>query len=97
MEVYQWLLRQNGLDVSDESWFVYCNGQLDNEGFNGKIDFSIHLLPYIANDDWVEDAIITAAETLKSDTPPVGANNCKLCTYRQDVINMGMYRLTTTV
>ena len=90
MEVYQWLLRKNGLDVSNESWFVYCNGQLDNEGFNGKIDFTIHMLPYIANDDWVEDAIIAAAETLKSDTPPVGADDCKLCTYRQDVISIGM-------
>ena len=42
MEVYQWLLRQNGLDVSNESWFVYCNGQLDNEGFNGKINFILY-------------------------------------------------------
>ena len=90
MEVYQWLLRQNGLEVSDESWFVYCNGQLDNEGFNGKFDFTIHMLPYIANDNWVEDAIITAAETLKSDTPPVGTDDCKLCTYRQDVIRVNV-------
>ena len=90
MEVYQWLLRQNGLDVSNESWFVYCNGQLDNEAFNEKISFTIHMLPYDANDDWVEDAIIAAAETLRSDTLPAGADGCKLCTYRQDVIRVNV-------
>ena len=29
MEIYQWLLRQNGLDVDPTGWFVYCNGKLD--------------------------------------------------------------------
>jgi len=26
MEIYQWLLRQNGLKVAKTGYFVYCNG-----------------------------------------------------------------------
>ena len=26
IEIYQWLFRQNGFDVDDMSYFVYCNG-----------------------------------------------------------------------
>jgi CRISPR/Cas system-associated exonuclease Cas4 (RecB family) len=29
MEVYQWLLRQNGFSVNDTGYFVYANGRLD--------------------------------------------------------------------
>jgi len=31
MEIYQWLLRQNGLKVSDTGYFVYCNGKTDRK------------------------------------------------------------------
>jgi hypothetical protein len=31
MEIYQWLLRRNGLDVSDTGYFVYCTGRPDAE------------------------------------------------------------------
>jgi CRISPR/Cas system-associated exonuclease Cas4 (RecB family) len=29
VEVYQWLIRQNGLPVSDTAYFVYANGRID--------------------------------------------------------------------
>ncbi|MEX1995639.1 MAG: PD-(D/E)XK nuclease family protein, partial [Candidatus Saccharimonadales bacterium] len=29
MEIYQWLLRRNGLDVSNTGYFVYTNGRMD--------------------------------------------------------------------
>lgn len=34
MEVYQWLLRANGFEVSDTGYFVYANGRTDLDGFN---------------------------------------------------------------
>jgi ATP-dependent exoDNAse (exonuclease V) beta subunit len=27
MEIYQWLLRSNGFNVSNTGYFVYCNGK----------------------------------------------------------------------
>ena len=37
MEVYQWLLRKNGYDVSDTGYFVYCNGKKDVKAFELEI------------------------------------------------------------
>ena len=47
MEVYQWLLRGNGFTVSDTGYFVYVNGRKDKEAFDGKLEFSIKVIPYV--------------------------------------------------
>ena len=46
MEIYQWLLRNNGHSVSNTGYFVYCNGQKDRDAFNGKLEFDITLISY---------------------------------------------------
>ena len=34
MDFYQWLLRQNGFKVSNDGYFIYCNGKRDKEALN---------------------------------------------------------------
>ena len=46
MEIYQWLLRQNGYKVSDTGYFVYCNGRADRKAFDAKLDFDVTLISY---------------------------------------------------
>jgi len=84
MEIYQWLLRKNGLRVSDRSWFVYCNGRRDLDGFNNRVEFRVSLLPYDGNDAWVETSLIEAKETLSRSELPAMKENCKFCIYRQE-------------
>ena len=85
MEVYQWLLRQNGFDVSDTSYFVYTNGRLDMEGFFDKIEFRTKIIPYKGDDDWVEPAIQSMKQAMDGDMPDVGTaamgGECEYCTY----------------
>ena len=88
MEIYQWLLRRNGLKVSDRSWFVYCNGCVEAESFQKRVDFRVSMLPYDGDDSWVGPTIIEAANTLRSDRIPEGTDNCKLCTYRRHAIRV---------
>ena len=83
MEIYQWLLRRNGLNVSDTGYFVYCNGQKDREAFDGKLEFDVTLIDYTGNDDWVEQAIINAHACLNSDYVPGAAGDCDFCAYMQ--------------
>jgi hypothetical protein len=85
MEIYQWLLRRNGLTVSNTGCFVYCNGRKDREAFDGKLDFDVTLIPYIGNDDWVELAIIDVHKCLKSDHVPEASDDCDYCAYRDAV------------
>ncbi|KKS75104.1 MAG: hypothetical protein UV46_C0025G0005 [Candidatus Gottesmanbacteria bacterium GW2011_GWC2_42_8] len=85
MEIYQWLFRKNGFQVSDTGYFVYCNGNADREAFDARLEFDIKLIPYIGNDNWVEETIKKAIECLKSDTIPAPGADCDYCRYRKAV------------
>lgn len=81
MEIYQWLLRQNGYKVSNTGYFVYCNGQTDRKAFDAKLEFDITLIPYTGDDSWVEQAIMDAHKCLNSDSVPAGKPGCDYCQY----------------
>ena len=83
MEIYQWLFRKNGFDVSKIGYFVYCNGDSDKEAFDGKLEFNIKLIPYEGDDSWVEQTILNAIECLNSNTIPESGEDCDYCKYRQ--------------
>ena len=81
MEVYQWLLRRNGLKVSNTGYFVYCTGKTDMAAFDKKIDFDINLIPYVGNDSWIEGTLSKIKECLESEIIPESKENCDFCAY----------------
>ena len=81
MEFYQWLLRQNGFKVAAQGWFVYCNGLKDKSAFNNRLDFTVSMLPYVGNDNWVEPALHAIKKCLDSDVIPDAAEECEYCQY----------------
>ncbi|MFA5355230.1 MAG: PD-(D/E)XK nuclease family protein [Candidatus Paceibacterota bacterium] len=83
MEIYQWLLRQNGCQVSDTGYFVYCNGKSDLNAFDAKLEFDITLIPYKGDDSWVEKTILDIHKCLNSDAIPEGNPDCDYCRYIQ--------------
>jgi CRISPR/Cas system-associated exonuclease Cas4 (RecB family) len=87
MEVYQWLLRQNGLKVSDTGYFVYCNGRTDRKKFDGKLEFDITLIPHVGNGDWIEKTILLIKKCLDDDRIPKARAGCDYCAY-VDAINL---------
>ncbi|PIY96932.1 MAG: hypothetical protein COY66_02050 [Candidatus Kerfeldbacteria bacterium CG_4_10_14_0_8_um_filter_42_10] len=81
IEVYQWLLRQNGYPVSNTGYFVYCNGRADKEAFDGKLEFDVTLIAYEGNDSWVEKTIVDIHKCLNKKAPPQAAPGCDYCSY----------------
>jgi len=81
MEIYQWLLRQKGYQVSNTGYFVYCNGVLDREAFDARLEFDVTLIPYEGDDSWVEGALNDAKALLDADTMPEIAPACDYCAY----------------
>ncbi len=81
MEVYQWLLRQNGLTVSDTGYFVYCTGIPDKPAFDRRLEFHVHLIPYTGNDAWVEDTLFAIHTCLEGDAIPDANPECAFCAY----------------
>jgi CRISPR/Cas system-associated exonuclease Cas4 (RecB family) len=88
LEVYQWLLRRNGFDVSDTGYFVYTNGRLDLDGFFDKVEFVTKLIPYTGNDEWIEPTLLKMKEALESDTMPKRNSDCKYCSYAEQRVNL---------
>jgi RecB family exonuclease len=82
MEVYQWLLREKGFKVSKTGYFVYCNGDASKESFDGKLEFSISVLPYIGDDSWVEATLLKIRECLEENVCPGHNEACDFCNYR---------------
>lgn len=83
MEVYQWLLRHNGLDVSDTGYFVYVNGRKDAHIFDGKLEFETNLIPYKGNANWIDDVLLRIKDSLDSHAIPEAGKGCEYCTYRE--------------
>lgn len=81
MEIYQWLLRQNGYQVANTGYFVYCNGKKDRKAFDAKLEFDITIIAHQGNDSWVEKAITSARQCLDADKIPKADPNCEYCRY----------------
>jgi hypothetical protein len=81
MEIYQWLLRRNGLQVSDTGFFVYCTGNPNAPAFDAKIDFDIHLISYEGDDAWVEPTIMQLHHCLNGDEIPAAGDDCDYCAF----------------
>jgi hypothetical protein len=79
MEIYQWLLRRNGLKVSDTGYFVYCTGRANEQTFDKKIEFDVCVIPYTGSDDWVEKVIFDIKACLESDQIPASGSACEYC------------------
>lgn len=81
MEVYQWLLRQNGLKVSDTGYFVYCTGKYDQPAFDKVIEFDVVLIPYTGKDTWVEPTLLKIKDCLESPNIPASGAACEFCAW----------------
>lgn len=86
LEMYQWLLRQNGFTVSNTGYFVYTNARMDADGFGDRLEFTTKLIAYEGSDDWIEPTLLRIKKCMDSDDmPPVGVHimggDCEFCSY----------------
>lgn len=85
LEVYQWLMRHNGFEVSDTGYFVYANGKTDLKAFDGKLEFDVTILPYQGDDSWIEKTLQELKSCLDSEELPKPGAECDYCPYRAAV------------
>ena len=84
MEIYQWLLRNNGLNMSDIGYFLYCTGNSAAEAFSEKLDFSCTIIPYTGNGDWIEGLLMEIRATIDSGVMPVADEKCPWCKFAEN-------------
>ena len=82
MEIYQWLLRKNGIPVASTGYFVYCNGDAEAGKFDKKINFEVNTIPFVGDDSWVDDTLIEIKKCLDDKKIPDYNSNCDYCKYQ---------------
>ena len=85
MDLYVWVMRQKGFDVSSEGYFLYCDGDRFSEyHFLGKdsaaMRFKMQLIPYEVNTAWIEPTLMKIKECLHLKDRP---NHSPECEYGQ--------------
>jgi hypothetical protein len=96
MEIYQWLLRGNGLTVSPVGYFVFArvnkgdtfgHGEAKHQGAVGKsggvLPFDIFVEHIEGNSDWVEVELARARAVVDMKEPPEPSEECEYCAYRK--------------
>ena len=82
MEIYQWLIANNGYSVSKTGYFVYCNEITDKEAFNSLLEFEIKVIPYEGTSSWVDNTIMNLHTCLRANHIPASIEGCEYCGYR---------------
>ena len=83
MEVYQWLFSKNNFKVAPIGYFVYVNGRRDATAFDGKLEFTVSLLPCAGDSRWIPNTLDEMKRTLLSPMSPPSSSDCDYCAYRQ--------------
>lgn len=83
MEIYQWLFRMNGFNVSDTGYFVYCNGRADKKAFDKQLEFKVTLLPHTGSDAWLPHTLSKIKTCLMREKIPASDPTCEYCMYRK--------------
>mgnify|MGYP006087464955 CR=1 FL=1 len=96
MDMYQWVMRRKGFNVSDTGYFLYVDGQ--HKGIEGMIDsadpftawmkFDVSILVYEGNDQWVEPILLEIKELLDSKSCPDHNDSCDHGRFLQEVAQL---------
>jgi len=81
MDIYVHILRKMNFKVSNTAYFYVCNADRNYERFNGKLNFTITLIPYQTNTSWIDEKIIEMKKTLDSENVPKINKSCEKCMF----------------
>ena len=89
MDVYQFLVRRQGFEVSDRGWFVYANGNARAGVFEDRLGFTTTMVPYDGDDAWVLDQFRRAVATVEGPDIPRAGEDCGYCAYVDQAARAG--------
>ncbi len=81
LDFYNYILQQNGFKTSKISYILVVNGLTLESGFNSKLEFSEHLIPYENDTSWIEGKVDEMICCMNSDKVPEPSDYCEHCAY----------------
>ncbi len=83
IDFYQWLLLQNGIEVSTVGYWLYATARKSAEGFDGKLVFDFTLIEHQGQHDWIEPALLALRAGLDQEDLVDPSESCKMCKYTE--------------
>jgi hypothetical protein len=80
IEIYQWLLLQNGHRVYQTGYFVFAKVDKSAGFAQAKLSFDLLLEPLEADTSWVEDMLYAARQALSAPVPGL-SEGCAHCQF----------------
>ena len=82
MDMYVWIMRRKGFEVSSTGYFLYCDGDRFSDYKFLRVDeammkFKMSLIPYEVNTDWIEPTLMQIKECLLSEGMPPHHADCE--------------------
>ncbi len=87
MEIYQWIFKKMGFNVSNTGFFLFANATKNRPGFHSKLEFETSIIPYNGDISWIESTILNIKKCLNSNQIPKSSENCQHCQYRKLINN----------
>jgi CRISPR/Cas system-associated exonuclease Cas4 (RecB family) len=84
MEIYQWIFRRMGFQVSDTGYFVFANAGKNRPKFDGRLEFELSIVPYRGTDSWIGNTLVEIRKCLSAGSPPQTKPDCEYCSYREN-------------
>ncbi|MBI2051808.1 PD-(D/E)XK nuclease family protein [Candidatus Roizmanbacteria bacterium] len=81
MEVYQWIFRKMGFEVSDMGYFVFANAGKNRPSFDGRLEFELSIIPHRGDSSWIEPTLYKIKECLSKETIPPYSEECEHCRF----------------
>ncbi len=81
LEIYQWLLRNNGFEVSNIGYWVYVTATQKQDRFDNNLHFEANLVSYEGSSDWVDGKLDEIYKALNSEQIPEASENCDYCKF----------------
>ncbi len=83
MEVYQWLLKQNGNTVSKIGYFLFAQVNKGSGFAEGKLSFDLTIEPLEGDSSWVESALMGARKAIDAAIPD-SRPECLYCQFSKN-------------
>ena len=83
LEIYGYLLEKNGFKISEDSYIIFCNAEINAEEWNEKLNFDVQVINYKMDYKWVEPILDKIKELLILDSIPnfSDTDDCDMCRY----------------
>jgi hypothetical protein len=90
MEVYQWLLRKNGFEVSNTGYWVYVTATQKQDSFENTLHFESNLVSYEGNTHWIEATLDSIFVNLNEPEVAGPGDDCDVCQFFDQRANLAI-------